>query len=1039
MAHFDPEEIKDIKPGPIAWMASHPVAANLLMLICLIGGLFLCINTTKEVFPSFALDSITISMSYPGASPEEVEQSIVLAIEDALADIEGLGDIESTAREGSARVVAEVLETKEIIRIAQDIKTATDRITTFPVEAEDLSVTINSRMRDVMELALYGDVNDLVLREAAEQLRDRLEKDPEIGSVKLTGAREYEIHIEISQENLRRYNITLSDVASRIRTIALELGGGSLDTASGEILVRMSERRDFARQFKDIPIITQPSGAQLTLADIATIRDGFDDSNNYASYNGKPAILFDVYRLGKQTPGSVAEATKEHIAFMNKNMPGDLQIAVLDDDSIIFQQRAELLIKNGLLGLLLVVLFLAVFLDIRLAFWVSMGIPISFLGAFLLFPATDFTINIISMFAFIIALGIVVDDAIVSGENIYYYRQKGYKPLKAAVEGAREISIPVTISILTNIVAFIPLLFIPGFMGKVFGVIPIVVISTFIFSLIECLFILPAHLTFEKADKKPHGLLSHFIAGQKKFSDGFRNLIENHYGSFMEHVIRFRYLAFATFLAVLVIVGGYVSSGRMGMQLFPRIDSDFAMATATLRVGAPLSKLQEVESRLRESAQSVIDKNGGKQLAEGIFTGISENIVTMYVFLTPPDIRPLNTSQFVDKWREGTPELAGLESMTFTSQGRGPGSGAALTVELSHRNKDILDKAAIELAAALAEFPMTKDIDDGSAQGKKQFDFKMTELGYTLGLTTSDVARQVRAAFYGNEAFKQQRGRNEVRVLVRLPEKERTSQYYLKNLVIQTPDGADVLLRDVVTMTEGQAYTTINRRNNQRTIQVKADVDPPSQAGQVINAITESALPELQRRYPGLTYSFEGRQADARESLTSLLYGFIAILFLMYALLAVLFSSYIQPLMVLIAIPFSAIGAILGHHIMGYSLSVISMFGMLALAGVVVNGSLVLIDFANRRKANGMPIKEAIIDAGIQRFRPVVLTTLTTFVGLAPMIFETSRQARFLVPMAISLGFGIIFATLLTLILLPALFIIVEDIKHGFKKLTGKT
>ncbi|MCP5362099.1 MAG: efflux RND transporter permease subunit [Hyphomicrobiales bacterium] len=1041
MAFTPHPDLKDIPPGPIAWMAGHPVAANLLMIIFLMGGLFFFSQSTKEVFPEFALDTITVSMSYPGASPEEVEQGIVLAIEDALTDIDGLGEITSTARESSGSVTAEVLDIDEMIRIAQDAKSAVDRITTFPVEAEDLKVSVNNRRRDVISLALYGEVDAWTLRAAAEQIQERLEEDKNIGPVELSGARNYEIHIEIPQENLRRYGISLPTVAQIIRNTALELGGGSLDTESGEILVRMSERRNTAKEFRNIPIITQENGSKVFLGDIATISDGFDDSNNYAFYNGKPAILFDVYRIGKQTPTGVATAVKTQVTELNQSLPGGLTITTFNDRSRLFEQRAELLMTNGLFGLILVVTFLALFLDVRLAFWVSMGIPISFMGAFLLFPATDFTVNIVSMFAFIISLGIVVDDAIVSGENIYHYRQKGLTPLRAAVEGAREIATPITISVLTNMVAFVPLFFVPGHMGKVFSVIPEVVILVFFISLIESLFILPAHLTFKQVStRSPHNLLQHIAARQKGFNQRFNHFVENQYAPFLQnHVLKHRYLALAVFISILLIAGGYVFSGRMGMTLFPRVESDYAFASAELKVGSPFSQTKEVADRLMHAAQDVIDQHGSEQLAEGIFTDIEENVVEMRIFLTEPEVRPITTAEFTKLWREALGEIPGLEALSLMSNRGGPGSGAALTVELSHHDTAVLDKAAVQLAGALADFPNTKDIDDGSAQGKKQFDFTMKELGYTLGMTTADVARQVRAAFYGSEAFKQQRGRNEVRVLVRLPEEQRSSQYYLKNLMIKTPDGSDVMLRDLVHMTEGRAYTTINRRDSRRVIQVQADVDPPSEANAVIAAIMKDTLSELQQRYPRLSYSFEGSQAEIRDSVHSLFFGLGAVLFVIYALLAILFSSYSQPFMVLVAIPFGTVGAIIGHLIMGYSLSVMSLFGMMALAGVVVNDSLLLVDFANRKRVKGMHAVQAVIEAGTQRFRPILLTTMTTFMGLAPMILETSRQARFLIPMALSLGFGILFATLLTLILVPALYMIIEDIKALWQNLLKRS
>lgn len=1036
MSKFDEKELSSIKDGPIKWMASHPVAANLLMIICLLGGLFFYSQTTKEVFPEFALDTITISMSYPGASPEEVEQGIVLAIEDSLTDIDGLGEVSSKAGEGTGTVTVEVLDTDEMIRIAQDVKSAADRITTFPVDAENLKVKVNSRRREVISLALYGDTEEWNLRLAAEMVRDRLSQDRDIGPVELSGAREYEIHIEVSQENLRRYNLSLPEISARVKQIALELGGGSLDTETGEILVRMSERRNNAFEFKNIPIITKDNGSKVLLGDIAQIKEGFDDSNNYAFFNGKPAIMFDVYRIGDQTPITVVNAVKKHIDELNSTLPGGLQIAAFDDKSKLFKQRAELLMKNGLCGLLLVVCFLALFLDVRLAFWVSMGIPISFMGAFLFFPATDFSVNIISMFAFIIALGIVVDDAIVAGENIYHYRQKGYSPLKASVEGAREIALPVTISIITNMVAFVPLFFVPGQMGKVFSVIPVVVITVFFISLIESLFILPAHLTFKKqGNKKPKTQLQHLVKWQKGFNNRFEHIVKNHYAPFLQNfILKHRYIACAIFTTILLSVGSYVLSGRMGMTLFPQVESDYAFASATLRVGSPYRQAKEVENRLIKAAEQVVEENGKDKLSEGIRSFIKENEVEVRVYLTDSDVRPISTSKFTDIWRDKLGEIAGLETLSLMSNRGGPSSGAALTIELSHNNVDVLNGAGIRLAEALAEFPNTKDIDDGSAQGKKQYDFKMKDLGYTLGMTTADVARQVRSAFYGSEVFKQQRGRNEVRVLVRLPDDERSSQYYMKNLMLKAPNGSDILLRDVVEMTEGRAYTTIIRRNGRRVIQVQADVDPPSQANMVISSLKKDTLKELKDRYPGLNYSFEGRQAEIRDSINSLFLGLGAVLFVIFALLAIMFSSYSQPLMVLIAIPFGTVGAILGHFIMGYSLSVMSLFGIMALSGVVVNDSLILVDFANRRRLKGVSASEAVIEAGVQRFRPIILTTLTTFIGLAPMILETSRQARFLIPMALSLGFGVLFATLLSLILIPALYMIIEDVKGLGKK-----
>ncbi len=1039
MNNFDEKELKDIKSGSIAWMAAHPVAANLAMIVMLIGGLFFMHNSKKEVFPEFAFDAVMVKMTYLGASPEEVEQGIILSIEKAVKNIDNVKKIQSSAHEGYGQVFVILHNDKDIMRIYQDIKTAIDQITTFPVNAENLSIAIITDKQKVMDLVLYGSVSENVLRDTAESIQSKLERSGDIGIVELSNVRAHEVHIEISQENLRRYALNIPQIANIISQTAIEIGGGSLKTSAGEILVRMTERRNYADDFKDIPIIKTSNGNIIYLGDIAVISDGFDNSNKYSQFNNKPAISMIVRSTSDQTPSGISKATRKILSEVNEALPDDLKIIVTKDDSILFQQRAELLMKNGLLGLILVVIFLALFLDIRLAFWVAMGIPISYMGAFLLLPAVDnFSINMVSMFAFIIALGIVVDDAIVVGENIYHKRSMGMKPLAASVNGAREMALPVTISVITNIVAFLPMLFMPGLMGKIFAIVPMVVISTFILSLIESLFILPAHLSFKQSKNIKNRPLLSIINIQKSFNRRFDNFVQNRYLPFLNKSVSMRYISLSAFLFIMIIMGGYVTGGNLGMQIFPRVESDFAYAQATLKVGAPRHEIKKVEMLLNNAAQEIIEENGGDKLSFGIHSEINENVITMRAFLTDINLRPISTKEFTDYWREKIGEVAGVKSIKFDSNYGGPGHGAALTVELSHNDPEILHEAASSLAASLAEFPNTQDINDGSAQGKMQFDFTLTDLGYALGFTPSDVGRQVRGAFYGSQALKQQRGKNEIRVLVRSQEEERNSSYFVRNMMIKAPNGADVMLSDIVQMREGRAYTTINRRDAQRVVTIEADVNPPSDANLVINSITSDALPKLQALYPELDYSFEGAQADMRDSLQSLFKGMILILFVMYAILAVLFSSYTQPLMVMIAIPFSMVGAVIGHFIMGFPMSIVSMFGIIALAGVVINDSLILIDMSNKKRKEGMDSFNAVTAAAVSRFRPIILTTLTTFLGLAPMIFETSRQALFLIPMAVSLGYGIVFATFITLVLIPSLYMINEDIKRGFNFITKR-
>ncbi|WP_419661851.1 efflux RND transporter permease subunit [Desulfosarcina variabilis] len=1015
--------------GPIAWMAGHTVAANLLMVVLLVGGLIFAGQIKKEVFPDFELDIVEVSVPYPGASPEEVERGTILAIEEAVQGLDGVKQVTAEAKEGMGLVTIEIMEGKNIQRVAQDVQSEVDRISSFPDEAEDPEVIIAQRRRYVVSLALFGDVGESILRETAERVRDRLLQDPGITQVDLNGIRDYEISISVSQSTLRAYGLSLEGIAQTIRRAAVELPGGSIKTESGDVLVRMTERRDFGPEFGRIPIITTNDGTQVLLSDIADVNDGFEETDNFASYNGHPAILVDVYRVGDQTPLDVSQTVSARLEEIRPDLPPGIDLISHNDRSDIYRQRMDLMLRNGYLGLSLVFVLLAIFLEPRLAFWVSLGIPISILGSLYFLPAAGVSINVISMFAFIVTLGIVVDDAIVAGENMYHHHQAGKPWLHAAVSGTREISMPVIFSVLTNIVAFSPLLFVSGFMGKVFRQIPIVVVAVFTVSLIESLLILPAHIGHRRS-RPDTGLLGWILRQQRRFSDWFSRFIHTRYGPLLGYALNRRYIVLSVGVVVLMLTVSYVKSGRMGFELFPKIESDYAQATAVLPYGSSVRKTQAVQQTLVAAAQRLIAEHGGDTpLAQGIFAEIEGNKTEVRVYLVPPDVRPLSTAQLTALWREQVGPLPGLESLKFESDAGGPGRGAALSVELSHRNVQILAQAGADVAAALEFYPNVSDIDDGYSPGKRQLDFKIRPEARSLGLRAEDVARQLRHAYYGAEALRQQRGRNEVKVMVRLPKDERVSEHHLETMILRTPAGKEIPLLEAVDIQRGRAYTSIDRRSGRRVITVSADVRPRSQADRVLASLTQEILPTLKDTYPGLTYSFEGRQADRRESMHSLMMGLMFAVLVIYAMLAIPFNSFVQPFIIMLSIPFGIVGAVIGHMIMGYSLSVMSMFGVVALSGVVINDSLVLIDFANRRRRVGETSVDAIHHAGIHRFRPILLTTLTTFGGLAPMIFETSRQARFLIPMALSLGFGILFATVITLILVPCFFLVVEDLK----------
>ena len=1026
-----PEKNRNIR-GPIAWMAGRSVTANLLMLVLLIGGMFMAGQIRKDVFPDFDLDLVTISIVYPGASPEEVERGTIFAVEEAIADLEGIKEVTSVAREGSGTVTAEINEGEDISRIAQDIKNAVDRITSFPGDVEEARVSVPNRRRYVVSMALFGDQPEMVIREMAEMVRDRLLMDKDISYVELSGIKDYEISIEVSQKALRTLGLTLNDIAGKISRATVEVPGGVIRTESGDVLVRVSERRDYGSEFGPIPIISSPGGTKVLLEDIAVIRDDFEETDNFATFNGQPAILLEVYRVGKQSPITVSKAVHRQLEELNHSLPEGLTLVSRNDRSEIYSQRLHLMTRNGYLGLGLVFILLALFLEPRLAFWVSLGIPISFLGSMLILPAIGVTFNMISMFAFIVTLGIVVDDAIVVGENVYFYRQKGHGWLDAAITGTRDIAKPVVFSVLTNMVTFLPLFFVPGFMGKVFREIPLVVISVFFISLIECLFILPAHLGHTKSDGKMW-LLGPVYSLQQRFSGFVSRMIREWYGPFLRFALRWRYITFSTGITILILTFGYVKSGHLGFELFPKIESDYAMVTANLPFGTSVDRTREVQRILVEAAEKVKNENGGKQLVEGIYARVNGSQARIRVYLTPPKVRTISTAEVTRLWRKEVGELSGLESIKFESDAGGPGRGAAISVELSHRDTGVLEPAGAEIAAALEQYPKVIDVDDGFSPGKQQIDFKIKPEAQSLGLQAADVARQVRQAYYGAEAIRQQRGRDEVKVMVRLPREERVSEYHLEEMILRTPDGGEIPLLEAVTLERGRADTSIERRDGRRVITVSADVRPRSQAGQVVEVLTSEVFPDLQARYPELSFSFEGRQADRRESIQSLMKGLMLALIVIFAMLAVPLNSYIQPIIIMLAIPFGIVGAVIGHVIMGYSLSVLSLFGVVALSGVVINGSLVLIVFANRGREKDLLPSEAITAAAIQRFRPVLLTTLTTFGGLSPMIFETSRQARFLIPMAISLGYGIVFATAITLVLVPSLYLIVEDVQGVFK------
>ncbi len=1045
--------------GPIAWMAKNSVAANLMMAIILIGGAMSAMTIKQETFPAFDLDLVRVTVPYPGASPDEVEQGIILAVEEAVRGVDGVKRVTSGAGEGAGSVAVELLIDADPDRTLADVKSAVDRIRSFPVEAEDPEIAIATRSQEVISLVIAGDQELSTLQELAEQAREGMLASPDITQVEVEGIPALEVAIEVSRERLEEFGLTLQDVANQVRFASLELPSGGIKTVGGEILVRLSDRRRTGAEFGGIILRSTTSGASVTLSDIATIRDGHEDTDQSNFYNGQPAVRVTAYRVGDETPQNVADATLAYAEQMRGEVPENVTVAVWNDRSEMLRGRIDLLVRNARLGLILVLIVLALFLNLRLAFWVALGIPISFLGTFLFMPGLDLTVNMISLFALIVTLGMVVDDAIIIGEAGFAKMQEGKSKLDAAIEGGKEMATPVTFAILTTIAAFSPLLMIPGLFGKIFRIIPLMVISVLIFSLLESFFILPAHLAH--LDRPPKGVVGRtaravfalfeepFKVVQAQVAKALQWNIDYLYRPAVATVISWRYAAVATAMAMFMGAVGLVGSGAVPFSFFPVLEGDVVTASIKFPYGTDVSRAEAAGEKVAAAAARTLDEFGGDDILRGTYLMVGSgpdrrgpgpsaaesgsHVLAMQVNLVPTDQRDFTSEAFKDAWQAATPEILGTESVIFSSN-VGPSAGAAVAIQLSHRSNEVLAQASTELTEALGAYSDLTNIENGFSSGKQQLDFNLKEgPAMALGLTTQMVASQIRSAFYGAEALREQRGRNELRVMVRLPEEQRRSEFDLEALQIRTPSGGFVPLAQVAEFERNRAPTTIDREDGRRVVTVSAALAPGiKSSSNVLAEVNEKIVPQLKEDHPGLTAGLVGEQREQGEVFKSLGPNFILALFIIYALLAIPLKSYLQPVVIMSAIPFGFVGAIGGHLVMGYELSFVSALGIIALSGVVVNDSLVLVDTTNRYRRNGAGAYDAIVTGGTRRFRPILLTSLTTFFGLLPMIFETSIQAKFLIPMAISLGFGVLFATFIILLLVPSFYMVVEDIKVLF-------
>lgn len=1014
-------------------MARNPIAANLLMIILLGGGIWTMFNIQKEVFPQFQLDIVEVSVVYPGAAPAEVEQGILRPVEEAIRGVQGIKEVTSTAYEGSGEVLIELVAGTDRMRTFQDIDQAVNRIRTFPDEIEEPEVRLQSNQQEVMVIGLYGGADIWTLRILAENLRDRLLSSEEITQVEIGNVPEYVTHIEIPRNRLREYQLTLGEIAGVIAQSSEDIPAGAVETSSGEILLRMQERKQWAREFENIEVVSSPTGGTVTLADLAEITDGFEETGFHGEFNRQPTVDLQIYRIGDQSPLEIASTVQSILEETEPTLPPGVQYRIDSNTADDYRERLTLLMQNGVLAILIVLFILALFLEYRLAFWIMMGMTISFVGGLAFLPMVGLSINMISLFGFLVALGIVVDDAIVVGENIYEYRQQDMSLIEAAIEGAKDMSKPVTFAIITNIIAFLPLLFIPGTTGKYWWPLPAVVIVVLAVSLLEALFILPAHLG-HSSQKRPSKLGSYLERWQQTFARRFNRFVDTRYRAFLDLCLRNRYITLCSAVALLLVVGGYGYSDHMGMIMMPEVSADEIEAGVSLPVGTTPDQAAQVANEITNSTHRMFEEHDLFRVAEGIKTNVrGQSFIDVEIVMKPPDKRDMSAQEVIELWRDEIGDIEGVDQITFEAE-RGPGGFQQdISVDLSHSDIEVLEQGSQAFLERMEAFEATRDVNDNYERGKEQFDFKLLPEGRKLGLTPSGVGQQVRDAFFGALAMRQLRGTNEIEVRVKLPKEQRKDIYHLEDLVIQTPDGMEVPLMDVVQVEQGEAFTSINRRDGRRVVSVGMDVEPANAVSRVLASIQEEVLPQLRADFPGITWSFEGSQAEMRESTQALWGGFVLAMIVIYALLAIAFGSYIQPLIVMGAIPFGIVGAVIGHILLGYDLSLVSLMGVIALSGVVLNDSLIMIDLANKNRI-GQSAFDAIHEAGLRRFRPIILTTLTTFGGLTPIILETSRQAYHLIPMAISLGFGIIFATSIILVLVPCLYMILEDILRKVKR-----
>ncbi len=1028
--------------GIIAWFARNPVAANLLMFSIFAVGLFSYSTLNKKMFPEFNSNIISITIPHLGAAPEEVEKSVILKVEEALENIEGIKRMTSFSNEGIGFVNLEFQSGYSMSEKLDEVQQQVDSITTFPSQTEKPVVKKIEPQGEVMWVSVYGQMDRKSRQNLAQEVRDEIMALPEVNVVEVVGNRAYEISIEVSEHNLKKYGLTFDEISRAVKNSSIDLPGGNIRTDGGDILLRTKGQAYTGDEYGRLVVRTNVDGTRLVLSDVANIVDGYVESEGYATFDGEPTSSIRVKSTGDQNILEIAAAVKKYITEKRERLPEGASLSVWGDSSFYLSARLDMMISNMVMGAFLVFIILALFLKIRIAFWVMMGIPVCFFGAFIVMPLLGdwaVSINLLSLFAFIMVLGIVVDDAIVIGESIYSEIQKEGHTTDNVIRGAHRVSIPATFGVLTTIAAFTPLLMIDASFATFFRAIALVVGACLVFSLIESKWILPAHLAHMKYSPYDPNTANFLEKIQANFKDWLENVIQNKYKPLVEKAVNKRYNTMAIFIAILLVCFGLITSSLVKVEVFPKVPSDFVRGSLSMVDGSSIAQRNVALEKIMVAASVIAEQNiqaDGKSIVKHIMLFTDGDTKGSFVMeLIKPEGRNITSFEVVDIWREIVGEVPGAKDIQF-SAGANAGGGAALEFQLVGQNNAELDAASRELEEIMAAYDGVFDIRNSFSSGSQEIQLKIKPEAEVLGLTLTDLGRQVRQAFYGEEAQRIQRGRDELKVMVRYPKAERRSISDLENMWIRTPAGEEVPFYQVADVDIGTGFTSITRVNQKRSITISADIDPDKvESRKIITEISEQAIPKILANYPSVKYGLEGASKDQADFFNQLKWAFLAALALIYCLIAIPTKSYGQPLVIMAVIPFGLIGAIIGHFLLSKSLNMLSMYGIIALTGVVVNDSLIMVDFINKAKAEGMRVVDAVVLSGTKRFRAILLTSLTTFFGVLPIYFETSLQAQFVIPMAISIGFGIMFATVITLFLIPALYMMLEDFRAFVKRI----